>query len=217
MQKTEPSYRRGVLEAGKGIVIELIMPITDAKTDLLSEDLLTAMGFGYKAGNFKAYTPSSENSDSSRSLVSDTSDVNMDGITSQSMIRMQLKPLTFSTSTNLTTSKVITTQLETNATSATNGAAAVPEGSSYTYDSAAMNPDGDGKKAAEYRKVVLYDALPDALDMEVYTSQDGQPAYRGSQWHGFITDLDSIKVTQYSAQPALNYDRSARVAQTAWT
>ena len=205
-QMVSESYTRGLLQAGQALVVEIIMPVTEGATDLLTSDQLSTMGFGYKVGNFKPFTgvvPGKE--DLTRGFDSDKSDVNMDGSSSQSMVKMTLRPVSFTASTNLTTSKTVTTQLDTNATVVTSAYAAVPEGSSYTYDVAAVNPDADGKKAAEYSKVVLYDVLPYPGDTEVYTSDSGKPSYRGSQWSGVLTDLDSIKVTQFSSQTALNY------------
>ena len=59
------------------------------------------------------------------------------------MVMMQLKALEFTGDQNLSNTKTVTTDLEALATYATNGAAGVPEGTTYEYYASAVNPEAD--------------------------------------------------------------------------
>lgn len=173
---------RGVLKPGQGIVIELIMPISADANDLMSEDLLTTAGYGYKPGNFKPYTPAiADNDGSTRGLVSDTRDVNLDGQTSQSMVMMQLKALQFASAGTVNSEKTVTTQLESLATMAKNGPAGVPEGTSYSYANSVINPETAEDGASKYNNIVFYDVLPFQDDVDVMSADNRQPISRDSR------------------------------------
>ena len=200
---------RGVLRPGQGLVVELLMPIDSSNNDLLSEDLLMTSAYGYKPGNFMPFTPSASSNDgSTRGLVSDTRDVNMDGQRSQSMIMMQLKALEFEAQGTLNITKTVTSAIE-----ALTDLAAVPEGSSYTYHANILNNDGDEKKAQNFKDIVFYDILPYAGDNKILASNGGDASSRGSKWNGVVTDLDSIQVKRFSASTAYGLPADGQVLE----
>ena len=86
------------------------------------------------------------------------------------------------------------TRRNTNYTKTVNGPAVVAEGDDYTYLAQADNPSPHELNAPKYRCVTFLDILPYANDVHAYENlSGGQPKPRGSEWNGWIKDLDSIK------------------------
>ena len=197
--------RRGRLEMGQAVVIELMMPIREDANASVSRDLLTASGYGYKEGNFDAYVPANQTGSDKISLIRDSRDVNLDGITDQKMVRAELAAVGFASNDTLDQSKYSTTQVNTLYTKAANGPAAAPEGTDYTYLSSTHNVGTDPGKAEKYVRATLFDVLPHQDDTQVFNSPGGEPVERDSQWNGWIDDLDSIKLLLFdpsdSSQP----------------
>ncbi|MEE0705966.1 MAG: InlB B-repeat-containing protein, partial [Adlercreutzia sp.] len=198
------SPERGILSPGYSIVIEYLMPISSDNSkasNLISNELRKTKALGYKPGEFEGYTLNSDdNSGKTRGLESDDRDANLDGVTDQSMIVMELNPIQFTTAKGVGSTKTASSQLDKNVTRSVHGPAAVPEGTTYSYSSSAVNNDDDKGSEANYRNIVLYDILPFENDTQIYNG-DGKrgPLARESQWNGWIDDLDSIEVRQFSA------------------
>ena len=54
-------------------------------------------------------------------------------------------------------------------------------------------------KARNFNNIALYDILPFEGDYQIWTNNNAEPISRGSQWSGWLKDLDSIKVKRFSA------------------
>ena len=194
---------RGTLQMGQAVVIELMMPIRQDANTAISSDLMSAVGYAHKRGNYDPYIPAQQ-SGNKTSFVLDTRDANLDDNTNQMMLSMQLEAAGFISNSTQSQSKYSSSQLGTLFTQTINGPVGVPEGTNYSYRSQAENLGASEAIAKNYVRTVLLDVLPYEDDPKLLSgtyvpaTEEGQTGHmvaqsRNSQWKGWVEDLDSIK------------------------
>ncbi len=188
------TLRKGSLDMGQAVIVDILMPIRSDASSAVSRDLLMASSYAYKDGNFNGYVPAIQTTADRIALERDSRDVNLDGKTDQKMVCMQLAALGFVSSETISQKKESTTDLNSMFNEAVNGPAAAPEGSSYTYEISALNVGADAEKAKGYIRTAFMDILPYEGDTKVKQLMDGEPVGRKSQWNGWLDDLDSVKL-----------------------
>ena len=127
----------------------------------------------------------------------DTRDVNLDGRIDQKMLSMSLAAVGFVSKDMVAQLKTASTDIDASRTKDSYGPAAAPEGTDYTYYSSLMNLSNGIEQARNTTRPVLYDVLPYVGDTETSNTSNGEPVARASQWNGWISDLDSIKIEMY--------------------
>ena len=205
---------RGTLQQGQAVVVELMMPIRADANASISSDLITTTGYAYKSGNYNPYIPTQQGSNKT-GFILDTRDANLDDNTNEMLLSLQLEGAGFVANTAQGQSKFSSSDLGTLYTQVVNGPVMVGEGGNYNYLSRAENLGSSESIAKNYVHAVLLDILPYEDDYKVldgsYAADDetGEvyrvPVSRGSNWHGWIEDLDTIHVRSYSPKTANDY------------
>ena len=130
------------------------------------------------------------------SYAQDTRDANLDGNDDQQIMSMLLQAIKFRSNSSQVQSKYSTSSITAKrATQLVQGPAAVPEGGDYQYEAEAYNPGAEDNISKTYLNGTFLDILPYANDVKVYDGRSGEAVERGSTWNGWISDLDSIKMS----------------------
>ncbi len=196
---------RGTLQQGEAVVIELMMPIRADANSSISSDLMTTTGYAYKSGNYSPYIPTQQGNNKT-GFILDTRDVNLDNNTNEMLLSLQLEGAGFVANTAQAQSKFSSSDLGTLYTQAVNGPVMVGEGGNYDYLSRAENLGASDAIAKQYVHAVLFDVLPYEGDPKVLDggfqydeNGDSQrvPVNRKSTWHGWVEDLESVKVMSF--------------------
>ena len=181
----------GKLAPGQEVVVELMVPFEEAEGNAVPTDMLQCKAYGFKVGNFDPYVKQGGAYDN-LNYEYDAYDVNDNGSQKDMGITRLTNALIFQTVESIVQRKMATTELESNVTGR---AVPVPEGKNYEYNVSMVNKSGK----TSYDKLVLYDVLPYAGDMEIKNldSNTHQPIPRHSKWNGWILP-DSLQVMAYA-------------------
>ena len=202
---------KGRLWPGQRLMIEFMMPINADRGAAVSQELMESYGYGFKKGNYTPYIPTAEDGFGSCGLVTDSRDVNDNGMTVEMSLRRTISGLSFKEEPTLKQIKKVDSQIHSDY-DYNSGPASVPEGTDYTFHVSVMNQStGDPK---EHSEVSLYDVLPHLGDSQTYSGDTANNQIpRDSSWNGWLLP-DSIEVRVYDPNKSTEFPEGELLEMT---
>ena len=225
---------RGVLNPGQAIIVDFMMqfnPNSSASTDVGNALILSA--YADKAGSYTFYDypltrmVNKEGSETGEQVVqlvtkgaiydrestitkdssyrSDINDGNGNGDRTETLLRKDGAALSWSNNDNVVQEKMVQPKYTDEKFSHRNQTAAVPEGTSFTYEAMQQYTGISENTAALYQHSVIADTLPREQDKYASTVDiEGSSVsfkLRQSQWMGWLQNLDSIRMEYTDTTP----------------